>query len=113
LDHALNGLSLISRVEREEANVDLRRRRRGHSGRESEIDAADVAVLIFEAGVDGVGGVVDLDAVHFVTDGVDQDDYVTSGGTKGFEAPTNIRADQILDQGVRLPYFKFPRNPTN
>ncbi len=46
-------------------------------------------------------------------DGVDQDDYVTSGGTAGFEAPTNIRADQIMDQGVRLPYFKFPRNPTN
>src|ERR1700674_1971572 len=46
-------------------------------------------------------------------DGVDQDDYVTSGGTKGFEAPTNVRADQITDQGVRLPYFKFPRNPTN
>jgi len=46
-------------------------------------------------------------------DGVDQDDYVTNGGTKGFEAPTNARADQIMDQGVRLPYFKFPRNPTN
>jgi len=46
-------------------------------------------------------------------DGVDQDDYVTNGGTAGFEAPTNIRADQIMDQGVRLPYFKFPRNPTN
>jgi uncharacterized protein GlcG (DUF336 family) len=46
-------------------------------------------------------------------DGVDQDDYVTSGGTKGFEAPANIRADQVMDQGVRLPYFKFPRNPTN
>jgi uncharacterized protein GlcG (DUF336 family) len=46
-------------------------------------------------------------------DGVDQDDYVTSGGTKGFEAPANIRADQIMDQSVRLPYFKFPRNPTN
>jgi len=46
-------------------------------------------------------------------DGVDQDDYVTSGGTAGFEAPLNIRADQIIDQGVRLPYFKFPRNPTN
>jgi uncharacterized protein GlcG (DUF336 family) len=44
-------------------------------------------------------------------DGVDQDDYVTSGGTKGFEAPASIRADQIMDQGVRLPYFKFPRNP--
>ena len=46
-------------------------------------------------------------------DGVDQDDYVTNGGGAGFEAPTNIRADQIMVQGVRLPYFKFPRNPTN
>jgi uncharacterized protein GlcG (DUF336 family) len=46
-------------------------------------------------------------------DGVDEDDYVTSGGTKGFEAPANIRADQISIDGVRLPYFKFPRNPTD
>jgi len=46
-------------------------------------------------------------------DGVDEDDYVTNGGAAGFEAPTTIRADQIMDQGVRLPYFKFPRNPTD
>jgi uncharacterized protein GlcG (DUF336 family) len=46
-------------------------------------------------------------------DGVDQDDFVTSGGTKGFEAPPNMRADQISINGVRLPYFKFPRNPTD
>ena len=46
-------------------------------------------------------------------DGVDQDDYVTNGGTLGFEAPTSIRADQISINGVRLPYFKFPRNPTD
>lgn len=46
-------------------------------------------------------------------DGVDEDDYVTNGGTAGFEAPAAIRADQVTDQGVRLPYFKFPRNPTN
>jgi len=46
-------------------------------------------------------------------DGVDEDDYVTSGGTKGFEAPPSIRADQISISGVRLPYFKFPRNPTD
>jgi uncharacterized protein GlcG (DUF336 family) len=45
-------------------------------------------------------------------DGVDQDDFVTSGGSAGFEAPTAIRADQIFIDGVRLPYFKFPRNPT-
>ncbi len=45
-------------------------------------------------------------------DGVEQDDYVTAGGAKGFEPPTNIRADQVLIRGVRLPYLKFPRNPT-
>jgi uncharacterized protein GlcG (DUF336 family) len=44
-------------------------------------------------------------------DGVEQDDFVTAGGTPGFEAPVGIRADQILIRGVRLPYFKFPRNP--
>ena len=46
-------------------------------------------------------------------DGVDQDDFVTSAGATGFAAPTNIQADQIIDQGVRLPYLKFPRNPTD
>jgi uncharacterized protein GlcG (DUF336 family) len=46
-------------------------------------------------------------------DGVDQDDYVTNGGAKGFEAPTGIRADQVDIDGVRLPYLKFPRNPTD
>jgi len=46
-------------------------------------------------------------------DGVDQDDFVASGGSAGFEAPTAIRADQIVLQGVRLPYLKFPSNPTN
>ena len=46
-------------------------------------------------------------------DGVDQDDYVAAGGAAGFEAPTAIRADQITVMGVRLPYQKFPTNPTN
>lgn len=45
-------------------------------------------------------------------DGVDQDDYVTNGGAKGFDAPDSIRADQVMIDGVRLPYLKFPRNPT-
>ena len=45
-------------------------------------------------------------------DGVDQDDFVTNAGAKGFEAPDNIRADQVIIDGVRLPYLKFPRNPT-
>ena len=45
-------------------------------------------------------------------DGVDQDDFVTAGGTKGFEPPDAKKADQIMIRGVRLPYLKFPRNPT-
>ncbi|MFZ3213121.1 MAG: heme-binding protein [Terriglobales bacterium] len=46
-------------------------------------------------------------------DGVDQDDYVANGGSAGFEAPTSIRADQVIIQGVRMPYLSFPRNPTD
>jgi len=45
-------------------------------------------------------------------DGVDQDDFVTAAAAAGFEAPSGIHADQIVDQGVRLPYLKFPQNPT-
>jgi uncharacterized protein GlcG (DUF336 family) len=46
-------------------------------------------------------------------DGVDQDDYDAAGGAAGFMAPVAIRADQILVDGVRLPYQKFPEHPTN
>ena len=57
-------------------------------------------------------------------DGVDQDDFVTGGavnaacgaggpcGVPDFQAPANIRADQVVIENVRLPYLKFPRNPT-
>ena len=44
-------------------------------------------------------------------DGVEQDDFATAAGAVGFEAPLEIRADRVFDQGVRLPYLKFPRNP--
>jgi uncharacterized protein GlcG (DUF336 family) len=47
-------------------------------------------------------------------DGVDQDDVVTAGAAGTFvPGPTSgvLRADQVLVRGVRLPYFKFPRNP--
>ena len=44
-------------------------------------------------------------------DGVEQDDYVTAGGAAGFEAPEATRADQFFIRQVRLPYWKFPRNP--
>jgi uncharacterized protein GlcG (DUF336 family) len=45
-------------------------------------------------------------------DGVEQDDYVTSGAAQGFEAIPDSRADRVFIDGVRMPYLKFPRNPT-
>ncbi len=44
-------------------------------------------------------------------DGVDQDDVVTASGQVGFEAPANLRVDQYIVGGVRLPYQKYNRNP--
>ena len=49
-------------------------------------------------------------------DGVEQDDYVTAGAVVGFEPPPELRVDRQRHQdgrrrAVRLPYFKFPRNP--
>jgi uncharacterized protein GlcG (DUF336 family) len=45
-------------------------------------------------------------------DGVEQDDLVTAAGvTPDFVAPPSIRADRVIIGGVRLPFFKFPRNP--
>jgi uncharacterized protein GlcG (DUF336 family) len=46
-------------------------------------------------------------------DGVDQDDYVTSQGMVGFEAPLSIQAGNVIIRGVRLPYLSYPRNPTD
>jgi uncharacterized protein GlcG (DUF336 family) len=45
-------------------------------------------------------------------DGVEQDDFVSAAGALGFEPPDAIRADRVRIDGVRLPYLKFPRNPT-
>jgi hypothetical protein len=44
-------------------------------------------------------------------DGVDQDDLVTYYGSKGFQTPTALRADQFFVRNVRLVFQNFPRNP--
>lgn len=51
-------------------------------------------------------------------DGVEQNDLVTAAGAAGFEPPNEIRVDNSTIRGrngsaVRLPYLKFPRNPTD
>ncbi|MBI1765139.1 MAG: heme-binding protein [Acidobacteria bacterium] len=50
-------------------------------------------------------------AIGVSGDGVDQDDLIATMGSTGFEAPANIRTDQIFVRGTRLPYVKFPRQP--
>ncbi len=46
-------------------------------------------------------------------DGVDQDDVVTSTASGSqYQPPAAVtRADQVIFRGVRLPFFKFLRNP--
>jgi hypothetical protein len=49
-------------------------------------------------------------------DGIDQNDYVTAGGAAGFEPPAELRVDRsriVTAEGkeVRVPFWKFPRNP--
>jgi uncharacterized protein GlcG (DUF336 family) len=73
------------------------------------------AVPIYKNGV-MVGG------LGISGDGVDQDDFATVGGALGFYAPNSIRADQFKvgrnpngfgpNSPTRLPYTKFPRQPT-
>lgn len=46
-------------------------------------------------------------------DGIDQDDNVAFGASKGFEAPEAIRSDQVVVREARLPFVKLPRNPTD
>jgi uncharacterized protein GlcG (DUF336 family) len=50
-------------------------------------------------------------------DGVEQDDFVSALASAGFYAPAELRVDRSVvvtaeGRAVRLPYWKFPRNPT-
>jgi hypothetical protein len=53
-----------------------------------------------------------IGAIGVIGDGVDQDDLIGAAGTVNFLPPTAIRADQTIFRGTRLPYAKFPRNPS-
>lgn len=53
-----------------------------------------------------------IGAIGVSGDGIDQDDIVTASGTANFLAPNNIRADHMIVRGARLPYAKFPRDPS-
>jgi uncharacterized protein GlcG (DUF336 family) len=47
-------------------------------------------------------------------DGVDEDDVVTAAGAVNFGPPSSVQTiDQLMFEGIRLPYQLFDRNPTN
>ncbi|MCI0661439.1 MAG: heme-binding protein [Acidobacteria bacterium] len=50
-------------------------------------------------------------AIGISGDGIEQDDYVASTGSIGFEAPANMRSDAFMVRGTRMPFVKFPRRP--
>jgi uncharacterized protein GlcG (DUF336 family) len=53
-----------------------------------------------------------IGAIGVSGDGVDQDDIVGASGTENFLAPPNITADEFTFEDARLPYAKFPRDPS-
>jgi uncharacterized protein GlcG (DUF336 family) len=53
-----------------------------------------------------------IGAIGVSGDGVDQDDIVAASGEHDFLAPDAIHSDQFIFRGTRLPYAKFPRDPS-
>lgn len=53
-----------------------------------------------------------IGAIGVSGDGVDQDDIVGASGTENFLAPASITADEFTFEEARLPYAKFPRDPS-
>ncbi len=69
-------------------------------------------ITIFPGGFPLYRNGVLVGAIGVSGDGVDQDDIVGASGTHDFLAPYSIRSDQFNFRGTRLPYAKFPRDPT-
>ncbi|HZE99991.1 MAG TPA: heme-binding protein [Planctomycetota bacterium] len=76
-------------------------------------DATDGnGITIFPGGIPLYKAGVLVGGIGVSGDGVDQDDYVAAAGAAGYEPPDAIRCDHLDVRGARLPYVKFPRNPT-
>jgi uncharacterized protein GlcG (DUF336 family) len=69
-------------------------------------------IVFFPGSVPLYKGGVLVGGLGISGDGVEQDDFVSAEAAVGFEPPASQRADNIEINGVRLPYLKFPRNPT-
>lgn len=69
-------------------------------------------ITIFPGGFPLYRNGVLIGAIGVSGDGIDQDDIIAASGTVNFLPPENSRADRFHFRGARLPYAKFPRNPS-
>lgn len=69
-------------------------------------------ITIFPGGFPLYRNGVLIGAIGVSGDGIDQDDIIAASGTVNFLPPESIRADQARFRDARLPYAKFPRNPS-
>jgi len=69
-------------------------------------------ITIFPGGFPLYRNDVMIGAIGVSGDGIDQDDLIGAAGTVNFLPPEEIRADHMSIRGARLPYAKFPRNPS-
>ncbi|MSU63880.1 MAG: heme-binding protein [Pedosphaera sp.] len=69
-------------------------------------------ITIFPGGFPLYRNGVLIGAIGVSGDGIDQDDLIGAAGAALFPAPLSIRADHFSYFGARLPYAKFPRNPS-
>ncbi|HEU4371233.1 MAG TPA: heme-binding protein [Methylomirabilota bacterium] len=81
------------------------------------VNANQSGVVFFPGSIGLYNGTTLIGGLGVSGDGVEQDDLVTAAGAGcpgcpfSFVAPPEIRADRVIIGGVRLPFFKFPRNP--
>ena len=69
-------------------------------------------ITIFPGGFPLYRNGVLVGAIGVSGDGVDQDDLIAISGAQDFFPAESIRADQYQVRGARLPYARFPRNPS-
>ena len=69
-------------------------------------------ITIFPGGFPLYRNGVLIGAIGVSGDGIDQDDIIAAAGTVSNAPPDAIRADHFNFRGARLPYAKFPRNPS-
>jgi uncharacterized protein GlcG (DUF336 family) len=83
-------------------------------------NANQSGIVFFPGSIGLYSGTTLIGGIGVSGDGVEQDDFVTAASVAqincpqcapNWTAPPSIRADRVIIGDVRLPYFKFPRNP--